>query len=173
MSRERQRLSLVDSGGRPASSSRLPSPAALAELKRCREDIAARAQRLEELTVGPERAEEEERYRTMQSREESALDELTKLQEAVEDAFDRLKTLRQRAAASVLKRTRDACDVYGGIKRAVLMGELPHSRGDRERSTLVVVILLLVTMEIIESGPEAGCASEVSESSKMGPSQRS
>ena len=124
-----------------------------------------RAQYLEQLADGPEREIQEELYRNLQQKEQKAIGDLVALQEAVEDAVERLKILRQRASLAVIRRMNEIAKVYEDIKQTVLMGEMPHARGDRP--TAIVITLMLVAMDIASSSPEMGNASESSVTSAL------
>ena len=124
-----------------------------------------RAQYLDQLADGPERDIQEEHYRNLQQKEQKAIDDLTALQEAAEDAVERLKILRQRAAIAVVRTRKEIESMYEDIKQTVLMTEMPHARGDRP--TAVVITLLLVAMDIVSSSPEIGNASESSVTSAL------
>ena len=81
-----------------------------------------------------------------------ALDELSSLQEAVEDVVGRLKMVRQKAALSILKQAKAIGSVYDDIKANVLIGILPHTREGRDRPAVVAIILLLIAMDVVEHG---------------------
>ena len=80
---------------------------------------------------------------------------------------ERLRAVRQAAAVSMIRQSTEISSTYHGIKKGVLSGITPHSRVDRDRPAAIAITLLLITMEIVEHGPDMETSIAALETSKV------